>query len=62
MAHGCRLPECTRTNRRIGVSDSCGDALGREGPFEGCCSEGVEHFESRARVVARQYYSREMPC
>ena len=62
MACGCRLPECTRTNCRISVSDFCGYALGREGPFEGYCSEGVEHFESRASVAVRQYYSREMPC
>jgi len=38
----------------------CRYALGREGPFEGYCSEGVEHFEYRARVIVRQRYSLKM--
>jgi hypothetical protein len=38
----------------------CRYALGREGPFEGYCSEGVEQYEFRARVIVRQRNSREM--
>jgi hypothetical protein len=32
----------------------CRYALGREGPFEGYCSEGVEHYKFTVRVIARQ--------
>jgi len=34
--------------------------LGRKGLFEGYCSEGVEQYEFRARVIVRQRNSREM--
>ena len=36
--------------------------LGRDGPFEGYCSEGVEQYKFRARVIAGQRNSREMSC
>jgi hypothetical protein len=38
----------------------CRYALGREGPFEGYCSEGVERYEFIARVTVRQRNSREL--
>jgi len=38
----------------------CRYTLGREGPFEGYCSEGVEQYEFRVRVIVRQLNSREM--
>ena len=60
VACGCRQPEFSRTNHRIGVSAFCRNALGREGRFEGYCSEGVEQYKFRARVVVRQSNSREV--
>ena len=59
-ACGCRRPVCSRTNRRIGIPAFCGRVLGRKGLFEGYCSEGVEQYEFRARVIVRQRNSREM--
>jgi hypothetical protein len=34
--------------------------LGREGPFEGYCSEGIERYKFRTRVIVGQRNSREL--
>lgn len=39
---------------------SCRYALGCEGPFEEKCSEGVEQYKFRARVIVRQCNSQAM--
>ena len=47
-------------NHRTVVLALCRYTLSRKARIERYCSEGVEHYEVRTRIIMRQYNSQEM--